>query len=1105
MHRKHMHSRRNKKILSIILVIFVLIVTLATSIGETSAYSETNKSEFENVLETQNEQTEEMQWNEDAEEITEDSDKSVNIIYDPQPATKEEVQTAITIYEKEYKAVLELLGFAAALKVLKPHWEFAVEAELMPDGYNCQLVDWDEDFGTGYYTFFVGASLMASYSYATTPPAGNGINISNYFIFPASTTASNITNTADVDDIYKNVAAITKNSNNIFGAMWGMKKLDLTQPFSTEMYLYMRSTTDATDIADGMTFTLQNDSRGLNTVGGLGEGLGVYKGRRWDGTYYYGSPVTVPDGEHIKNSLVIEFDSFQNNNDGYSFVYDPTALHCALIIPPTSRQTIIITDHSAYTSYFTFTKVQARNWMPFTFKWTPSTTVSAGKTIYGGTLVYTLNGTQRSYTINDVTTVFGKECVDKTSARYGVYWGFTGTTGGLTSLQAAAITRLPTKAFTVTKSVMNSNKEYIDNGYAKEGDTITYTIRVMSERGYDIGAVNISDELSEYVTYAGGNITVTLKDGTSFDVTPKYSDSTMVVETGKYLATAGDWLEISFDVKVNADSAGETVTNTAVASTGTLEPVSSNETKVTILGRSRKYVADDSDAGANGTAVTVGDEITYKIKYVNNTGSKANLTITDDLDEGVEYVSHSNDGVNNRNGNKVVWQISGVEAGADGRVTVTVRVTKDIDRDKDLVNKAVLQWSTSPAPEEPSTQNPVEGYKVTYNGNGGVDPEDETSHEYGLYPTEGNHSVHKNSEEGGEGFARAGYTFSEWNTKEDGTGTAYKPDSTITGVTEDIVLHAQWIKHTEFKFNKVDKATQAGLNGAVFTLYKYNPDADTPLAADTVVTDSAVAAGTWILKETVISGTGGLVTFSDLAAGYYQLVEDTAPGEYEKATVQWRLSIVADGALYKVISVTTVKKAPDYSAGFDFEEKPGISGASVYVLPNEKNAEFTFTKVQEDGKTALRGAQFKLYSWEGTGEMPDIVEDSLILDGRWKLVDTQASGDDGKVSFESLDKKDYQLVETKAPPGYSRPMGQWRLTADSSGNWTILGKGSVLPPAFAEVSGKYILPNMKGKFFPLTGFGGILNYLIAGLGIMAAAVAGIVFLLFSQKRKIKNK
>jgi len=83
------------------------------------------------------------------------------IIYDPQPTKLEEVRAAIDAYEAEYQAVLAAEGFQTALEVSKPHWQYEVAPELMPEGYQCEFVDWDEDFGTEYYTFFSDIAPVA--------------------------------------------------------------------------------------------------------------------------------------------------------------------------------------------------------------------------------------------------------------------------------------------------------------------------------------------------------------------------------------------------------------------------------------------------------------------------------------------------------------------------------------------------------------------------------------------------------------------------------------------------------------------------------------------------------------------------------------------------------------------------------------------------------------------------------------------------------------------------------------------------------------------------------------------------------------------------------
>lgn len=43
---------------------------------------------------------------------------------------------------------------------------------------------------------------------------------------------------------------------------------------------------------------------------------------------------------------------------------------------------------------------------------------------------------------------------------------------------------------------------------------------------------------------------------------------------------------------------------------------------------------------------------------------------------------------------------------------------------------------------------------------------------------------------------RAGYRFTGWNTKEDGTGTAYAPGDLLILETEEVVLYAQWTEET---------------------------------------------------------------------------------------------------------------------------------------------------------------------------------------------------------------------------------------------------------------------------------------------------------------------
>jgi len=622
-------------------------------------------------------------------------EEKVDVIYDPQPVTMEEIRAIIEEYETAYLEILEAEGFLAALEVQKPHWQYEVAPVLMPDGYNCQLVDWDEDFGAEYYTFFPNPVALAD-----PPPTYAG----NYKVAPPE--GSDITDVFNiisgyVDSNYNNVAVITEDASNKYGAMWAKEQLDLSLPLQTEMSLHLgrAGNYQNTNIADGMTFTMHNDSKGLNAIGGLGEGLGVYKGRKSTG----GSS-TVVDGTYLRNSLVIEFDTYKNSILEDAFVDDPGPAHCALLIP---RADIIYSYDHLNVSYFN----AVQDWIKFKVTWTPSYTGG----VLGGTLTYTFNGIPQSYTIADVNSVFGGTKV---------YWGFTGTTGGYTSLQAAAITKLPDQEYHVEKMVENGLGEAIDDGIAKAGETINYKIRVESPAAFasmGVGPVIVKDQLSDFldpetisdITMTTGTSSGTVGSSTVSDEQVTLSGSALTVKTGHTLGDVGDWLEISFSVMIKDNAAaGSVIENTAVASATGLDDRNSNTTKVTVA--SNKIVDSGSEAGVDGAAVKAGDEITYQIGYINPTGKKADLTITDNLPVGVEYVSHTGDGgTYDETGNKVVWKIDGVAADGIGYVTLTVRVTAEAV--STIKNTANLSWDTgsgNPDTEDPEVTNPVASWKT---------------------------------------------------------------------------------------------------------------------------------------------------------------------------------------------------------------------------------------------------------------------------------------------------------------------------------------------------------------------------------------------------------
>ena len=78
---------------------------------------------------------------------------------------------------------------------------------------------------------------------------------------------------------------------------------------------------------------------------------------------------------------------------------------------------------------------------------------------------------------------------------------------------------------------------------------------------------------------------------------------------------------------------------------------------------------------------------------------------------------------------------------------------------------------------------PAATYSVSYLANGGTGAQTDSGLSAGAQYT-----VKSNT---AAGITRAGYTFTGWNTQENGEGTAYAAGSTIP-VTGNVTLYAQW-------------------------------------------------------------------------------------------------------------------------------------------------------------------------------------------------------------------------------------------------------------------------------------------------------------------------
>lgn len=156
-----------------------------------------------------------------------------------------------------------------------------------------------------------------------------------------------------------------------------------------------------------------------------------------------------------------------------------------------------------------------------------------------------------------------------------------------------------------------------------------------------------------------------------------------------------DGHEFTYTIKVTYDPS----TGKLSANVEGLDPAKATFTNVYFNERNAKDVtvhgADKPQATVDGMLVGVGDELTYTIDWVNNAVDKsgtpvaANVTVTDKIPYGTEFVSASKGG-RHENG-AVTWKFDNQPAGASGTVALTVRVTDDAVLTGSIENQAFIQ------------------------------------------------------------------------------------------------------------------------------------------------------------------------------------------------------------------------------------------------------------------------------------------------------------------------------------------------------------------------------------------------------------------------------
>lgn len=136
-------------------------------------------------------------------------------------------------------------------------------------------------------------------------------------------------------------------------------------------------------------------------------------------------------------------------------------------------------------------------------------------------------------------------------------------------------------------------------------------------------------------------------------------ESTMIYDTTVY--------EVSVTVKL--DEASGTLT----AGTPVYSVIGTTGTKSEAAFTNFIPVKTETAPGTSNK-VSIGDEISYEIAWMNPNKCKSDVTITDVLDEGVDFVSASDGGTYDPATRTVTWQLKDKNAGATDAVTLTVKV-----------------------------------------------------------------------------------------------------------------------------------------------------------------------------------------------------------------------------------------------------------------------------------------------------------------------------------------------------------------------------------------------------------------------------------------------
>lgn len=333
---------------------------------------------------------------------------------------------------------------------------------------------------------------------------------------------------------------------------------------------------------------------------------------------------------------------------------------------------------------------------------------------------------------------------------------------------------------TVEKTLKVNGINYVAGNKVKAGDVLTYTIKVTNTGNVSLSGIAVTD------TFTGSAAPVA--EGVTWNLN---------TETGKYEATwnvgalaAGADATLTYTYTVRAADQGKTITNNAVAKSGTTENGDNNTVDVYNPGlkvnKAVTKVNNTEVAASKPVAVQKGNVLTYTIT-VKNTGDQnlTNVVVTDSMWKNGKVtgavIGNSAQEVTVSSGN---YTIGTLNVGDTVTITYTYTVTEADVKAEKVTNNVSVTSNEIPGGESGGTTTNVVG-NYTIKASSGA---------HGTISPNGSVTVTAGANQTFTITADAGYHISDVTV--DGVSKGAVSSYTFEDVQDNHTIHATFAKNS---------------------------------------------------------------------------------------------------------------------------------------------------------------------------------------------------------------------------------------------------------------------------------------------------------------------